>query len=234
VLEALGVIVDLNPTQVVECVERVQIAFMFAPINHPAMKLVAPVRKQLGIRTCFNIIGPLTNAASAQHAVIGVFDGALVPLLAETLQQVGRVQHAVVIHGVGLDEISPLGPATIFEIRNVAPQDQPKVYETRTFQFDPLSIGIPRCTLEDLRGGGPAENAAEFRKVLLGGTEHNAKRHAVILNAGLGCFVYGLTDSIETGCALARTTLESGKAHEVLQEWIAVSQEIANSAASNE
>jgi anthranilate phosphoribosyltransferase len=234
VLEALGVIVDLNPTQVVECVERVQIAFMFAPINHPAMKLVAPVRKQLGIRTCFNIIGPLTNAASAQHAVIGVFDGALVPLLAETLQQVGRVQHAVVIHGVGLDEISPLGPATIFEIRNVAPQDQPKVYETRTFQFDPLSIGIPRCTLEDLKGGGPVENAAEFRKVLLGGTEHNAKRHAVILNAGLGCFVYGLTDSIETGCALARTTLESGKAHEVLQEWIAVSQEIANSATSKD
>jgi anthranilate phosphoribosyltransferase len=236
VLEALGVVVDLDPAQVVECVERVKIAFMFAPINHPAMKLVAPVRKQLGLRTCFNIIGPLTNAAGAQHAVIGVFDGSLVPLLAETLQQIGRVQHAVVIHGVGLDEISPLGPATIYEIRNVAPLSptlqNEKVYETRTLEFDPLSIGIPRCTVEDLKGGGPAENAAEFRKVLLGGTEHNAKRHAVILNAGLGCYVYGLTDSIEAGCALARTTLESGQAHEVLQEWITFSQEIAKAAVS--
>jgi anthranilate phosphoribosyltransferase len=116
VLEALGVKVDLTPDQVVKCVEAVNIAFMFAPVNHPAMKYVAPVRKKLGVRTCFNILGPMTNAAGAQHAVIGVFQPELLPLMAGALKQVGRVEHAVIIHGVGLDEISPLGPATIMEV----------------------------------------------------------------------------------------------------------------------
>jgi anthranilate phosphoribosyltransferase len=116
VLEALGVKVDLNPTQVVECVEQCDIAFLFAPVNHPAMKAVAPIRKQLGVRTCFNILGPMTNAAAAQRVVIGVFHEELLELMAETLKEVGRVDHAVVIHGVGLDEISPLGPATIVEV----------------------------------------------------------------------------------------------------------------------
>lgn len=116
VLEALGVKVDLTPAQVVQCVNAVNVAFMFAPVNHPAMKHVAPVRKKLGLRTCFNILGPMTNAAGAQHAVIGVFHPELLSLVAGALQEVGRVEHAVVIHGVGLDEISPLGPATILEV----------------------------------------------------------------------------------------------------------------------
>lgn len=119
VLEALGVKVDLTPEQVVKCVDEVNVAFMFAPVNHPAMKHVAPVRKKLGVRTCFNILGPMTNAASAQHAVIGVFHPELMPLMAGALKQVARVEHAVIIHGVGLDEISPLGPATILEVRCV-------------------------------------------------------------------------------------------------------------------
>lgn len=117
VLEALGVKVDLDPTQVVECVKQCNVAFMFAPVNHPAMKFVAPIRKRLGVRTCFNILGPMTNAAGAQHAVIGVFHPELLSLVAGALKKVGRVDHAVVIHGVGLDEISPLGPATILEVR---------------------------------------------------------------------------------------------------------------------
>merc|ERR1740136_579257 len=104
------------------------------------MKAVGPVRKALGIRSCFNILGPMTNAASAQHAVIGVFDGALLPLMAGALEKVGRVDHAVIVHGCGLDEISPVGPATILE--------------------------IPRCDVLDLRGGGPEQNAEEFRLVL--------------------------------------------------------------------
>lgn len=116
VLEALGVKVDLNPRQVEECVERCDIAFLFAPVNHPAMKAVAPVRKELGVRTCFNILGPMTNAAGAQRVVLGVFHEELLDLMAQTLKEVGRVDHAVVIHGVGLDEISPLGPATIVEV----------------------------------------------------------------------------------------------------------------------
>jgi anthranilate phosphoribosyltransferase len=117
VLEALGVKVDLTPDQVERCVAKCNIAFMFAPVNHPSMRHVAPVRKKLGVRTVFNILGPMTNAAGAQRAVIGVFHPELIPLMAGALQQVGRIDHAVIIHGVGLDEISPLGPATILEVR---------------------------------------------------------------------------------------------------------------------
>mmetsp|Transcript_5175 Transcript_5175/g.7781 ORF Transcript_5175/g.7781 Transcript_5175/m.7781 type:complete len:299 (+) Transcript_5175:3-899(+) len=228
VLEALGVQVDLNPTQVVECVEKCGIAFLFAPINHPAMKAVGPVRKQLGIRTCFNILGPMTNAAAAQRAVIGVFHEELLVLMADTLKEVGRVDHAVVIHGVGLDEISPMGPATIVEIKNTAPPGEKRTYTTRTFEFDPLTIGIERCKVEDLRGGEPARNAKEFEKVLQGGEwETNAKKDAIVLNAGVGCYVYGLTETIEEGCALAKKTLISGKGEEVLNKWRDVSKEIA-------
>lgn len=116
VLEALGVKVDLQPDQVVKCVQECNVAFMFAPVNHPAMKHVAPIRKKLGVRTCFNILGPMTNAAGAQRAVIGVFHTELMPLMAGALKEVARVDHAVIIHGVGLDEISPMGPATILEV----------------------------------------------------------------------------------------------------------------------
>ena len=231
VLEALGVKIDLAPAQVVECVEKVGVAFMMAPVNHPAMRFVAPVRKKLGVRTCFNILGPMTNAAGAQRAVIGVFHPELLELMAGALQRVGRVDHAVIIHGVGLDEISPLGPATLLEIKNVAEEGaSEKVYETRTFEFDPESIGIPRCQLEDLKGGGPTENAEKFEAVLEGGDHSDAKRDSIVLNAGVGCWIYGLTESIEEGCKLARTTLESGKASALLKNWIQASQEIAASA----
>jgi len=226
VLEALGVKVDLQPDQVVKCVEACNVAFMFAPVNHPAMKFVAPVRSKLGVRTCFNILGPMTNAAGAQHTVIGVFQPDLMPLMAGALKEVGRVDHAVIIYGVGLDEISPLGAATILEIKNIAKKGEPRVYEEKTFEFDPLSIGIERCKVEDLKGGGPEENAQKFRKVLEGGTHNDAKRDSIVLNAGVGCYVYGLTDSIEEGCKLARTTLESGKAIELLDKWIEVSNQV--------
>jgi anthranilate phosphoribosyltransferase len=226
-LEALGVKVDLLPQDVVKCVDKVRIAFMFAPVNHPAMKFVAPVRKKLGVRTCFNILGPMTNAAGAQHAVIGVFHPELMSLMAGALKKVGRVEHAVVIHGVGLDEISPLGKATILEIKNVASKGDPRVYEEKLFEFDPESVGIPRCELIDLKGGGPEENAEKFRQVLLGGENTDAKRDSIVLNAGVGCYVYGLTETIEEGCKLARTTLQSGKATELLKEWVEVSQSLA-------
>ena len=228
VLEALGVKIDLSPEQVVKCVDKVGVAFMMAPVNHPAMRFVAPVRKKLGVRTCFNILGPMTNAAGAQQAVIGVFHPELLELMAGALQRVGRVDHAVIIHGVGLDEISPLGPATLLEIKNVAKEGAEKVYETRTFEFDPESVGIPRCNLEDLKGGGPKENAEKFEAVLKGGDHTDAKRDSIVLNAGVGCWVYGLTESIEDGCKLARETLESGKASDLLKDWVAASQEIAS------
>jgi anthranilate phosphoribosyltransferase len=228
VLEALGVKVDLTPSQVIECVNSVGIAFMFAPVNHPSMKYVAPIRSKLGVRTIFNILGPMTNAAGAQRAVIGVFHPELMELMAGALKKVGRVDHAVIIHGVGLDEISPLGPATLLEIKNTAAEGEPKIYSTNTFEFDPIDIGIPRCELIDLKGGDPKENADKFVDVLEGGDHTDAKRDSIVLNAGVGCWIYGLCDSIEDGCKLARTTLESGKASDLLQKWITVSQEIAS------
>jgi anthranilate phosphoribosyltransferase len=114
----------------------------------------------------------------------------------------------------------------IKKIKNVAEEGTPRVYEEKTFDFDPLDIGIKRCTVQDLKGGGPEENAEKFRKVLEGGTHTDAKRDSIVLNAGVGCYVYGLTPTIEEGCELARETLNSGKAAELLQKWIEVSQQV--------
>jgi anthranilate phosphoribosyltransferase len=115
-----------------------------------------------------------------------------------------------------------------YQIKNIAPDGETKLYEENKFTFDPLDIGIPRCDLLDLKGGGPEENAQKFQQVLLGGDHTDAKRDAIVLNAGMGCYVYGLADTIEGGCMLARDALVSGKASEVLQNWIQVSQRIGN------
>jgi anthranilate phosphoribosyltransferase len=116
------------------------------------------------------------------------------------------------------------------QIKNTAAPGEPKKYETKTFEFDPEeAVGIPRCELIDLKGGGPQENADKFLAVLKGGDHTDAKRDSIVLNAGVGCYVYGLTPTIEEGCALARRTLEDGKAADLLQEWIKVSQRVASS-----
>ena len=139
------------------------------------------------------------------------------------------MDHAVVIHGVGLDEISPLGSATIVKIQNTAPAGEAKVYTTRQYQFDPLTVGIQRCKVEDLKGGDPAQNAKEFEMVLEGGEyNNNAKKDSIVLNTGVGCYVYELAETIEDGCALAKSTLVEGKGIEILKKWKAVSNEIAS------
>lgn len=227
VLEALGVSLELSAEQVGDCVERCGMGFMYAPVNHPAMRVVAPIRKALGIRSIFNLLGPLTNAAGAQHVVIGVFTEDLLDLMADSLMEIGRVEHGVVVYGVGLDEISPLGPATILEIKNTAPPGEPKKYTKRTFQFDPLDVGVPRCVVDDLKGGDAEENAAALRDVLAAGDHTDAKRDAVVLNAGFGCFVFGLADSIEDGVALARSTLQTGAGLDTLNQWVSTTQELA-------
>lgn len=226
VLETLGVRIELSPEEVAETIRRCGVGFMYAPINHPAMKNVAPIRKALGVRTAFNLLGPMTNAAGAQHAVIGVFDEELVDLMANTLMEVGSIDHGVVVHGCGLDEISPLGGSTIFEIRNTAPAGAKKVYVTKRYTFDPADIGIPRCTIEDLKGGDADQNAVEFRNVLAAGEFTNAKRDSVLLNAGVGIYVYGLASSIAEGVAVARKALYAGKGAQTLEKWIATTQEV--------
>ena len=228
VLEALGISMALTAEQVGECVARCGMGFMFAPVNHPAMKMVAPIRKALGVRSVFNILGPLTNAAGAQRVVIGVFTNDLIDVMGKALMEVGNIEHGVVIHGAGLDEISPLGSSTILEIKNIAAKGSPKKqYQTKKFYFDPLEVGTPRCTLEDLRGGDAKENAALMREALQGGDHTDAKRDAIVLNAGVGIYVFGLSESLEDGILLARKTLNTGKGLEKLDEWIQLTQELA-------
>lgn len=228
VLEALGINLDLTSAQVASCVESCGMGFMYAPVNHPAMKVVAPVRKALGVRSIFNLLGPLTNAAGAQHVVIGVFQEELLDIMANALCEIGKVEHGVVIHGVGLDEISPLGPSSIVEIKNVALPGEPKVYERKTLSFDPLdAVGVPRCTVDDLRGGDAPTNAALLRETLAGGSHTDAKRDAVVLNAGVGLYVFGSAGSMEGGIALARDALNAGKGVAKLDEWVATSVALA-------
>lgn len=206
------------------------------------MKHVAPVRKSLGIRTAFNllgkrcdllnayeliriILGPLTNAAKAQHVVIGVFDENLVELMADSLMEIGSIDHGVIVHGCGLDEISPLGPSTIIEIKSTLINEK-KIYSKLRYEFDPISIGIPRCQLADLKGGNCEENALALREVLKAGDHSDAKRNAVLLNAGMGIYVYGNASSIAEGVEIARQSLSAGSAERKLEEWIRTTQRL--------
>lgn len=222
VLESIGINIKMSPEEVEKCINKCNIGFMFAPINHPSMKHVALVRKSLGIRTVFNILGPMTNAASAQHVVIGVFEKNLVELMAQSLMKVGNVEHGVVIHGCGLDELSPLGPSTVYEIKNISPIGLPKKYKTSKFLLEPKKFNIKRCKVEELKGGDPERNVQELKDVLSGlkSVSNDAKRDSIILNAGMGNYVYGRSKSVRDGVELARRTLESGLAKQKLDEWI--------------
>ncbi|CAI5955754.1 unnamed protein product [Closterium sp. NIES-64] len=153
VLEALNVEVDLGPQAVARCVQEAGVGFMYAPRFHPAMRIVAPVRKALKVRTAFNLLGPMLNPSFAPYALVGVFNPETVDLMARSLQRLG-IRRALVVHSKGLDEISPMGPADMLEVT----QDS-----VRPFRVDPLDYGIARCTIEDLKGGDKALNAQLLR-----------------------------------------------------------------------
>jgi len=129
VLERLGIAIDLDSSKLIKCIAECGIGFLFAPVFHPATKIVAPIRKSLGVRTVFNMLGPLTNPANPQHVVLGVFDKNLMELFAKALVELGQIDHGLIVHGCGLDEVSPLGPSDIYEIKNVAPKGAAKRYE---------------------------------------------------------------------------------------------------------
>lgn len=207
VLSALGVEMSLEPKRVEECIDRVGIGFLFAPNHHPAMRHAAAPRRELGIRTIFNLLGPLTNPSGAAYQVIGVYDEALCPMLAEVLRRLG-CQGAMVVHGQdGLDEISTTAPTRISTLKNS---------EVTTELVAPDTFGLPVASLDALRGGdSPEENATILRRILEG--EPGAKRDIVCVNAAASLQVAGVASTWRDGIAMAQEMLDSGRALVVLE-----------------
>lgn len=205
VLEALGVNIQVAPEVVERCVEDIGMGFLFAPLYHPAMKHAVGPRREIGIRTVFNILGPLTNPAGARHLLVGVYDPALTALLAQVLLELG-VRRALVVHGDGMDEVSTLGPTTVAEARDG---------RVRTYTVEPDSLGLPRPAPEAIAGGAPEENARITEAVLRG--ERGAPRDLVLLNAAAGLVAADLAEDLREGLALAARAVDSGAAYERLE-----------------
>ncbi len=199
VLGALGIKVDLPPELVQKTIEEIGIGFMFAPVFHPAMKRVAGVRKKLGVRTVFNILGPLTNPAGAKGQVVGVFDKKLCEPLAYALKELGS-EHALVVHGDGMDEISNIGETFVAELKNG---------EVKTYTLTPEALGMLRAKPEDIEGGSPKENARDLLCIFKG--QKGPKRDLVILNAAAALYVSGIVGSIRQAIPIAEDAIDSGK-----------------------
>jgi len=208
VLEALGLRLDIAPYAVERAIESIGIGFMFAPQFHPAMKHAAKPRRELGIRTVFNILGPLTNPANAPTQLLGVYENSLTDLLANVLLHLGT-KHAMVVHGLdGLDEISTTGKTQISWLRNG---------EVHNHLIEPEDFGIERTTPESLRGSTPQENATTTYRILTDRCHRNdAKRNIVLLNAAAGIVVSGKADSLQEGLELSAQSIESGAAYDKL------------------
>jgi anthranilate phosphoribosyltransferase len=213
VLTALGVKIDLPPEAIGRCIREAGVGFMFAPAHHPAMKHVGPTRVELGTRTIFNLLGPLSNPAGVTRQMVGVFSPEWVEPLAETLNALGA-ERAWVVHGDGYDEITTTGETRVAEL------DRGKV---RSFAITPQELGLPRHPKEQLRGGDAAYNAEALRGVLGGAA--GAYRDTVLMNAGAALLVAGAAQSLVEGVAKAATAIDSGKAAAVLARLVAVSGE---------
>ena len=210
VLEALGVKITLTPERSAEILKKINICFLFAQNYHIAMKYVAPIRKELGIRTVFNILGPLSNPAGANMELMGVYDQSLVEPLAQVMANLG-VNRGMVVYGQdSLDEISMCAPTSVCEIRDG---------KFTSYEITPEQFGYERCEKGALTGGTPAENA-EITKAILKGEEKGPKRQAVCLNAGAALYIAGKAVSIEEGVKLAESLIDSGAALKKLEEFV--------------
>lgn len=202
VLEASGVKIDLTPDQVKDCVNDLNIGFLFAPTFHSAMRFVGPTRKALGFRTIFNILGPLANPANATAQVVGVFSEALVPIYAEVLKEIG-LKRVLVVHGKdGLDEITITDETMAAEVKDG---------QISYFTIKPEDFDIKRASLEDIKGGETQLNV-QILKAVLAGEEKGAKRDILLINAGAALYIAGKADTIQDGIALAAQVIDSGKA----------------------
>ncbi len=213
VLQALGVNLDLDPVQVAECIDQVGIGFLFALRLHPAMNNVGPVRKELGIRTIFNVLGPLTNPARTPTQIVGVYDAGLTMIMANVLHALG-VQSAYVFHSAdGLDELTTTG------INHVARFDNGTIYEE---ELDACDLGLARGTRHDLRGGSPEQNA-RITHAILSGEERGVKRDVVVLNAAAALEAAGKAADLRQGLECANAAIDSGSAWDMLAGLVAKS-----------
>lgn len=205
VMEALGVKIDLPPAQIAACLEKVGLAFLFAPAMHSAMKFVQPARRELRLRTVFNLLGPLTNPAHASAQVVGVYSVDLVEKLAEALSMLG-LHRAMVVHGLdGLDEITITGPTRVAEVRDGT---------VKTYEVTPEEFGMRRGSLQDISGGDAVENAAIIREILAG--KKSARRDVVLLNAAAALVAAGRAEHLMEAVPLAAKAIDSGAAAEKL------------------
>lgn len=199
VLEALGIKVDLAPEAVRQTIEEIGIGFMFAPVFHPAMKRVAGIRKKLGVRTVFNILGPLTNPAGAKGQVIGVFDKKLCEPIAFALAELGT-EHALVVYGNGMDEISNTGETYVAELKDG---------KVSTYTLTPESLGMLSASPEEIVGGSPKENARDLLRIFKG--QRGPKRDIVVMNAAAALYVGGIVGSIKQAIPIAEDAIDNGK-----------------------
>ncbi len=219
VLEALGARIDLQPAQVAACIGEVGVGFMFAPIHHPAMKAVAPVRREMGVRTLFNILGPLTNPAGAPNTLLGVFHPDLVGILVRVLKQMGA-RHALVVWGQdGLDEISLGAPTLVGELRDG---------EVREYEIRPDHFGLASASLDALRVGSAEESKARVLEAL--DNRPGAARDIVLLNAGAALYAADVVASIQAGIDTAREALASGAARAKLDAFVRATNQLADNA----
>lgn len=206
ILEALGININMSVDRIEKCLDEVGIAFLFAPNLHPAMKYAMPARKQIGSRTMFNILGPLTNPAGATHQLVGVYDRHWLEILAQVLANLGCV-HALIVHGIdGLDEITTTAPTLIAEEHNG---------RLNNYEVAPEDFGFKRARLEDLVGGSAFNNAKILLDVLNG--KSGPQRDIVLLNAGAAIYVSDKAGSIKEGIELAKVSIDSGKALKKLE-----------------
>lgn len=222
VLEGLGVTIELAPEQVAECVERVGIGFMYAPAFHPAMRFAGPVRREIGIRTVFNLLGPITNPAGARHQVIGVPNAAAAARLARVLGLLGS-QHALVVHAhEGLDELGVCGPSTIAEMVM-----RESAWVT-SYEVTPEQYGLDRFDAREIRGGSVDDNVTIVRAILAG--ERGAKRAIVLLNAAAALYAADVVPNIAAGIDRAAESIDTGAAAERLDALVSLTSRIADGA----